>query len=99
MQKVTKDLFLKLKAIRPIIHSISYYYGIHWKTERLLEIWYLEYPNKHIEFKSEKELQDGIRVLIANTENDLGFRLPETFKKIKNNDTSSNKSSDRYKQR
>ena len=85
MQKVTKDLFLKLKAIRPIIHSISYYYGIHWKTERLLEIWYLEYPNKHIEFKSEKELQNGIR--------------EEIFKKIKNNDTSSNKSSDRYKQR
>jgi len=83
MQKVTKDLFLRLKAVRPIIHSISYYYGIHWASDRLVEIWYLEYPTKHIEFKSEKELQDAIRVMIKSTESDLGFRFPETTKKFK----------------
>lgn len=83
MQKQTKDLFLRLKAIRPIIHSISYYYGIDWKSDLLIEQWDLEYPNKHFSFASEKELCEEMRRLINSTESDLGFRLPETVKKLK----------------
>ena len=89
MQKVTKDLFLKFKALHPVVHSISYYYGIYPLTDRLVEHWYLEYPNKHIKFDSEKELQEMLRTTIKESENDLGFRLPETFKKVMPHDTSS----------
>ncbi|MCK9429709.1 MAG: hypothetical protein M0R17_06860 [Candidatus Omnitrophica bacterium] len=83
MQKATKDLFIKLKALRPILHSISEYYGTDWKTDRLVHLFYLEYPNKHFTFNSEKELCDEIRRLIHSTESDLGFRFPETTKKLK----------------
>ena len=86
MQKKTKDLFLKLKAIRPSIHSISYYYGIYPMTDKLVEYWYLEYPNKHIRCNSEKELQDLIIKLTNETSSDLGFRFPETYSKIITNE-------------
>jgi len=82
MQKTTKDLFDKLKAIRPSVHSISYYYGIEPLTDKLVEIWYLEYLNKHIKFNSEKDLQNAIKVLINITESDLGFRFPHTNSKV-----------------
>ena len=89
MQKVTKDLFLKLKAIRPVVHSICSYYGIDWKQDRLVNKFWLEYPNKHIEFHTEKELQEYLKQLITETNSDLGFRLPETFKKLMKHDTPS----------
>jgi hypothetical protein len=83
MQKVTKDLFLKLKALRPSVHAVSSYYGIHWKDDRSIEQYYLEIPNKHITFNTEKELQDHLKTLIASTASDLGFRFPETTSKLK----------------
>jgi hypothetical protein len=82
MQKGTKDLFLKLKAVRPIINSISYYYGIDWKADRLIERWYLEYTNKSFPFDTEKDLKDEMQRLIDSTESDLGLRLPHTVKKL-----------------
>jgi hypothetical protein len=83
MQKLTKEIFLKLKAVRPIVHSVSSYYGIDWKKDRLVDKFWLEYPNKHIEFHTEKELQDYMKALVESTESDLGFRLPHTTKKLK----------------
>jgi hypothetical protein len=83
MQKNTKELFITLKALRPIVHGISNYYGIDWKDNRLVEYWYLEYPNQHFKFASEKELCNELRRLIASTQSDLGFRLPHTVKKLK----------------
>jgi hypothetical protein len=82
MQKTTKDLFLKLKGLRPIVHGVSNDYDTDWKTGQVIELWFLHMPNKYIPYKTEKELQDAIKVLIDSTETDLGFRLPETFKKI-----------------
>lgn len=81
MQKVTRDLFLKLKAIRPIIVGVSSFYGIDWK-DKLVEKYWLELPNKHIEFATEKELQDEIKRLIKSTESDLGLRYPQTVAKF-----------------
>ncbi len=89
MQKITKDLFLKFKALHPSVHSISYYYGIYPLTEKLVELWYLEYSTKHVSFNSEKELQEALKQSIATSEGDLGFRLPETFKKVIKHDTPS----------
>lgn len=83
MQKGTKDLFLRLKSVRPIIHSISYYYGIDWKSDLLIERWDLEYPNKHFSFSNEKDLCAEMRRLISSTESDLGFRFPATTHKLK----------------
>lgn len=83
MQKATRDLFLKLKALRPSISGVSSYYGIHWKDDRLIEKYWLEMNNQHIEFATEKELQNRIKELISSTESDLGFRFPETTKKLK----------------
>lgn len=83
MQKATKDLFLKLKALRPSVNSIEYYYGIDWKADRLIEKWYLQRDNKHITFNTEKDIVDEMRKLINSTESDLGFRFPETTKKLK----------------
>lgn len=83
MQKATKDLFLRLKSLRPVIHSISYYYGIDWHSDRLIERWDLEYPNKHFSFSTEKLLCDEMRRLISSTESDLGFSYPHTVKKLK----------------
>lgn len=82
MLKATKDLFNKLQQLRPSIHSISYYYGIAPLTDKLVEYWYLEYPNTHTRYLSEKELQDGMKGLIASTESDLGFRFPHTNSKV-----------------
>ena len=83
MLKTTKTLFDRLKELRPILHSISYYYGTDWKSNVITEIWYLEYPNKHLEFTSEKELQNEMKRMIISTQSDLGFRFPETTKKLK----------------
>lgn len=83
MQKKTKDLFIRLKALRPSIYSISEHYGTDWKTDRIVNIFYLEYHNKHFSFKTEIELCDEIKRLIRSTESDLGFRFPETTKKLK----------------
>lgn len=83
MQKTTRDLFLKLKALRPSVNSIEYYYGIDWKDDRLLEKWYLQRDTKHHTFNTEKELCDEMKKLINGTESDLGFRYPETVKKLK----------------
>jgi len=83
MQKATKDLFLKLKALRPSVNSIEYYYGIDWKADRLIEKWYLQRDNKHDTFNSEKEICDEMKRLIGGTESDLGFRFPITTHKLK----------------
>jgi hypothetical protein len=83
MQKTTKDLFLKLKALRPSVNSIEYYYGIDWKADKLIERWYLQRDNKHYTFNTEKDLCDEMKRLISSTESDLGFRFPETTKKLK----------------
>lgn len=83
MQKATKELFITLKALRPIVHSISNYYGINYDAEGIVEFWYLEYPNQHFRFNSERELCDKLRELINSTQSDLGFRLPHTVKKLK----------------
>lgn len=83
MQKQTKELFITLKALRPIVHGISNYYGIEWKSDKIIERWDLEYPTQHFTFNSEKELCNKLRELIASTQSDLGFRLPHTVKKLK----------------
>lgn len=83
MQKKTKELFSRLKELRPIIHSISYYYGIDWKSDKLVERYYLEWPNQHFSFNTEKELQDELIRLTNSTESDLGFRYPYTTVKLK----------------
>lgn len=83
MQKRTKELFITLKALRPILHSISNYYGINWDTEGIVEYWYLEYPNEHFKFTSEKDLCAKLEELISSTQSDLGFRFPHTVKKLK----------------
>lgn len=89
MQKATKDLFLKLKALRPSVNSIEYYYGIDWKPkDRLIEKWYLQRDNKHFTFNTEKELCDEMKRLISSTESDLGFRFPATTKALKLDDKS-----------
>ena len=87
MQKVTKDLFIRLKELRPIIHSMSYYYGMDWKGDKdsVVEYWSLEYPNKHFDFSTEEELRTEIKRLIVSTEDDLGFRFPHTKNKLKLN--------------
>ena len=53
MQKKTKELFITLKALRPTIHGISNYYGIDWHSDKIIDYWYLEYPNEHLKFNSE----------------------------------------------
>lgn len=83
MQKVTKDLFIKLKELRPTVDSISNDYGTDWKAGMIVERFYLHIPNKYIPFNTEKELQDEIRNLIASTETELGFRFPRTAKELK----------------
>lgn len=83
MQKRTKDLFLKLKALRPSVNSIEYYYGIDWKADRLIEKWYLQRDNKHHTFNTEEDICTEMRRLIGGAESDLGFRFPETVTKLK----------------
>ena len=83
MQKKTKELFITLKALRPTIHGISNYYGIDWHSDKIIDYWYLEYPNEHLKFNSEKELCVKLEELIASTQSDLGFRFPHTVKKLK----------------
>lgn len=83
MQKGTKDLFLKLKALRPSINSIEYYYGIDWKKDIHIEYWSIQHDNKHTMYNTEKELCDEMRRLIVSTESDLGFRFPHTTHKLK----------------
>ena len=83
MQKVTKDLLLKLKALHPGVHGVSYDFDTDWKTGSLVERWYLHIPNKYISFNTEKELQSEIKRLINSTERDLGFMYPSTVNKLK----------------
>lgn len=84
MQKTTKDLFLRLKALRPSVNSIEEYYGINWKSnDGLIERFYIQHDNKHVPFNTEKELQDELKRLISSTESDLGFRFPHTKTKLK----------------
>lgn len=83
MNKTTRELFIKLKALRPSVNSIEYYFGIDWKADRLIERWYLQRDSKHNTFNTEKEICDEMKRLIAGTESDLGFRFPETTKKLK----------------
>lgn len=82
MQKKTKDLFLRLKALHPAIHGISYDYDTDWKAGMIVERWYLLIPNTYLRFNTEKELQDEITRLINVVGSDLGFRFPETVKKF-----------------
>ena len=83
MQKHTKDLFLKLKALRPSVNSIEHYYGIDWKSDRLVEYWYIQYNSKHFTFNSEKDLCTKIKELIVSTQSDLGFKYPLTAAEFK----------------
>ena len=83
MQKVTKDLLLKLKVLHPGVHGVSYDFDTDWKTGSLVERWYLHIPNKYISFNTEKELQSEIKRLINSTERDLGFMYPSTVNKLK----------------
>lgn len=82
MQKITKDLLLKLKALHPGVHGISYDFDTDWKNGTLVEYWYLHIPNKYLRFTTEKELQLEIRRLISSTERDLGFMYPSTTDKL-----------------
>jgi hypothetical protein len=81
MNKITKDLFLKLKALRPHIHGITHIYGTNWKNDEIEDIWFLDMPQP-IKFSNEKDLQDKLKELIKSTESDLGFRFPHTSKKL-----------------
>jgi len=83
MQKVTKDLFLRLKALHPGVHGISYDFDTNWKTDKITETYYLHIPSKYIKFATEKELQAEIKKLINSTERDLGFIYPSTVKNLK----------------
>jgi len=83
MQKTTKDLLLRLKALHPGVHGISYDFDTDWKSGHLVERWYLHIPNKYITFESEKDLQTEIKKLINSTERDLGFMYPTTVNKLK----------------
>lgn len=80
MNKTTKDLFNRLKELRPHVDGITNDYTTDWKTDKVVELWFLHIPNKYIPFNSEKELQDKLKELISSTEDDLGFRFPNTKK-------------------
>ena len=82
MQKTTKDLLLRLKALHPGVHGISYDFDTDWKSGHIVEKWYLHIPNKYITFESEKDLQNEIKRLINSTERDLGFMYPHTTNKL-----------------
>ena len=84
MNKTTKQLFARLKELRPIVDGISHDYGTDDRDGTLVEKWYLHIPNKYIPFSTEIDLQNKIKELTASTETDLGFRLPNTNKKFPN---------------